>query len=240
MSTVVDLGAGLVGHWPLTRDTLDHSSSGLPTRALDVALGVTGPGGQRATAAAFNGDTSHLEVADHPALHFGREDVSLCTWVHTDEPGCDSVGSILSKFDLDRRQGVQLYALTNDGVTSTATANSRQLSFGVDDGSEPAWTDCGRPGNATLVAALGVVDGALYAGSLEISAKASGRLWRYAGGQAWVDLGNPAGSNVVNSVTEFEGALYCAVGRYVCDGSVLGPTLNQIPGGRVFRVQPDG
>jgi hypothetical protein len=230
--------AGLVGYWPLCDDTRDHSPSALATRSCNVVLGQAGPTGRPGTAAAFNGESAFLEVGDHPALHFGRDDFSLCAWVRTEE--VDSIGDLLSKFDVARRQGVQLYALTNDGVTSTSTANSRQLSFGGDDGTDPAWTDCGRPGNATLVAALAVADGTLYAGTLEIGAAEHGHLWRHAGGQEWVDLGNPAGTNAVHAVTEHRGALYCATSRYNCDGSVLGPTLNQTPGGHVFRVETDG
>ena len=240
MADARDPSVGLVGYWPLADDTRDHSPSALKTRSCDVALGPVGPTGRPGTAGAFNGESSLLEVADHAALHFGREDFSLCAWVHTDDPETDCVGNLLSKFDVDGRRGVQLYALTNDGVTSTATANSRQLSFGVDDGSDPEWTDCGRPGNATLVAALAVADGALYAGTLETGATERGRLWRHAGGQEWVDLGNPSATNVVHALTEFSGALYCGVGRYACEGSVLGATLNTTPGGGVFRVEADG
>jgi hypothetical protein len=233
--------AGLIGHWPLAGDLRDHSSLDHATRAVDVELGQRGPRGKPATAARFNGRSSLLEVPDHSALKFDQGDLSLAAWLHTDERNADIVGNILSKFDTRRRTDLQLYVLTNDGVTSTATANSRQLSFGIDDGrSAGDWTDCGRPGNAVKVAALSVVNGDLYAGTLETSAQEKGHLWRYAGGQQWIDLGNPLGANVVHSVTEFEGRLYCGVGRYNCSGSALGETLNTTPGGKVFCVDPGG
>src|SRR5262249_52704365 len=117
----------------------------------------------------------------------------------------------------------------------------RNLQFGIDDGrADIRWTDCGRPGNAVLVAALRVADARLYVGTLETGAAERGRLWRYEGGQRWVDLGNPVGCNVVHAVAEFNGALYCGVGRFMGEGSALGPLPNRTPGGQVYRVAPDG
>ena len=100
--------------------------------------------------------------------------------------------------------------------------------------------DCGRPGNAILIAALVSSQGALYAGTLETGADQSGLLWRYEGRRRWCDLGNPDGCNIVHSVVEFDGALYCGTGRYNTHGSVLGPIRNRTPGGRVYRVDSDG
>ena len=57
-----------------------------------------------------------------------------------------------------------------------------QLSFGIDDGRAPtAWADCGRPGSTVMVASLAVVQGDLYAGTLETGVGEKGRLWRYGG-----------------------------------------------------------
>lgn len=229
----------LIGHWPLAGDTADRSANCLPTEAVGISLGHPGPRGVPGTAGAFDGATSYLRIPDHPALRLGREDFTLSAWIHTDEHE-DVVGSLVGKYDAVRRQGLHLYVLTNDGVTSTALTNSRQLTCGLDDGTEPILTDCGRPGKAVLVAALSVVNSELYAGTLEIGEREQGRLWRYPGDGEWLDLGNPLGTNVVHSITGFEGDVYCGVGRYNCSGSVLGPTLNTTPGGRVFRVTRDG
>ena len=231
--------ARLVGHWPFAGDA-DDRAAGLPGRSTDVKSGRAGPGNRPGTAAAFNGETSCLEISDHPALRFDRDDFSVALWVHTD-PGRDVVGTILGKFDPDRRRGFHLYVHTNDGATSTALANSRQLSFGIDDArADRAWSDCGRPGNAVNIHALSVIDETLYAGTLETGADEYGRLWRHAGGQDWVELGNPIGCNTVHGIVEFDGKLYCSVGRYACVGSRLGDTLNATPGGQVFRFNPGG
>ena len=80
----------------------------------------------------------------------------------------------------------------------------------------------------------------MYAGTLEIGAEESGRLWRYEGYDRWFDLGNPLGTNIVHSVAEFDGALYCGLGRYMVSGSLLGELRNPTPGGKVYRVDPDG
>jgi hypothetical protein len=233
----------LVGHWPLARDPEDHSPLRHPGAATAVALGAEGPGGRPGTAARFDGRSSVIEVPDHAALRLGADDFSVAAWVRSDGGvgEADVVGDILSKYDPERRRGVQLSVVTNAGVTSTAQANYRHLHFGIDDARvDPDWTDCGRPGEAVKVAALTAAGGFLYAGTVENAPGAAGRLWRYEGERRWTDLGNPLGSNAVASVVEFGGALYCGTGRYIAAGSALGPTRNPVPGGKVFRVEPDG
>jgi len=231
--------AELIAHWPFADDTDDHAA-GLPSRTINVEPGHAGPANRPGTAARFDGRNSRIEVPDHRALQFGQDDFSLAVWVHTD-PDQDVVGTILDKFESERRRGFHLYIHTNDGATSTALANSRQLSFGVDDArADRNWADCGRPGNAVNIHGLSVINETLYAGTLETGENECGRLWRYAGGQDWVDLGNPVGCNSVHSIVEFDGHSYCSVGRYACVGSALGETLNRTPGGQVFRVDGAG
>lgn len=231
----------LIGHWPLATDTDDHSGTGHSTRAVDVGLGAAGPDGNAGGAATFNGETSFIEIQDHPSLQLGANDFSLAAWVCDDRESDDVVGDLISKFDPDRRNGMQLSIVSNFGVTSTAHANRRQISFGIDDGRiDPDWMDCGRPGEAVLISALHVSNNVLYAGTLETGDGQMGQLWRYGGGTKWIGLGNPSGCNVIHSVTEFAGQLYCGTGRYVCAGSMLGETLNMTPGGKIYRVDQDG
>lgn len=229
---------GLLGHWPLAEDSNDHSPTGLPTQAVAVSLGAEGPGGRSGTAATFNGRMSLLEVPDHPALRLGTGDVTVAAWVRDDPGHADVMGDIVSKFDPAERKGLQLSIVSNFGVTSTAQANRRQLSFGIDNQQiDPEWTDCGRPGEAVLVTALHVSGGVLYAGTMETGRDQAGQVWRYEGGSRWAGLGNPDGCNAVHSVTEFKGRLYCGTARYLCSGSVLGETLNTTPGGKVYRLE---
>ena len=241
MTTPAALQDELVAHWPLARDPHDHSALGHQGKAEGVDLGAEGPSGRSGTAARFDGSAAAIEVPDHPALRFGRDDFTVAAWVRSDASDADVAGDILSKYDPDRRRGVQLSVVTNGGVTTTSQANYRHLHFGIDDARvDPTWTDCGRPGNAVKVAALAAVGGFLHAGTVENAAGAAGRLWRYEGEQRWTDLGNPLGSNAVASIAEFKGALYCGTGRYIAAGSALGPTLNTVPGGKVYRIETDG
>ena len=236
----MSMNADLIAHWPFAGDTRHHGAVDLAERPVDVEPGQSRPGNRAGGGVRFNGTTSCLTIPDHPALQFGRDDFSVAVWIHTD-PGQDVVGTILGKFNPDHRRGFHLYVHTNDGATSTALANSRQLTFGIDNArADRTWTDCGRPGNAVNLHALSVINETLYAGTLETGAAECGHLWRYAGGQDWADLGNPVGCNTVHGLVEFDGQLYCSVGRYACVGSRLGETLNATPGGQVFRVSPGG
>jgi len=240
MSTL-PISEGLIGHWPLAGDCEDHSGTGLKTTNHGVGLEAEGRDGRAVTAGALNGVDSFLEVQDHPALKPGTSDFSVAAWVHTDARSADLVGDLVSKFDPVARKGWQLSVVTNAGMTSTAQSNRRNLQFGIDnDRLDPEWMDCGRPGNAVLIAALKVSGGDLYAGTFEAGADEMGHLWRYEGGSEWVDLGNPLGSNTVHTIVEHDGALYCGVGRYKADGSALGETLNRTPGGKVYRVSAGG
>lgn len=241
MTVVIDPSGSLIAVWPLATDTNDHGNLGLLTTAVDVDLGEAGPKGITGTAARFNGRTSVLTVPNHAALQFGTNDLTVTAWVRSDDPASDIVGDIVSKFDPSSRRGLQLGIVTNSGVTSTAQSNYRHLHFGIDAAQiDEGWTDCGRPGNAVFITSLAVCNGHLYAGTFESGEGEQGRLWRYDGGQRWVDLGNPVGCNAISSIVAFEGELYCGTGRYMGAGSALGPTKNHIPGGKVYRVTPDG
>ena len=192
---------GLVAHWPFLEDCEDRRGA----RTVNHGVRLTGEGPAGRAAARFDGAGAHLEVAGVPA--FGAGDFSLAAWVHT-ERDTDLVGDILGNYDPRTRRGFHLSVVTNAGVTSTAQPNTRNLHFGTDDGgATPAWTDCGRPGNAVLISALKVFNSRLYAGTMETGSGEVGRLWRYEGGQEWRDLGNPAGCNAVQTIAEFDGAL---------------------------------
>ncbi len=189
----------------------------------------------------FSGVDSGIDVADNPKLHLGTGDFTISTWVHTEGHPEDIVGDIVSKFDPETRRGFSLSVVTLSGMTFTTASNNRNIHFGIDDGRMEKWKDCGRPGRAVHIIAMAVMQGNLYAGTLEMGADEQGHLWRYAGGQQWTDLGaTPDGSNAVESIAEFDGALYCSTGRYNPFGSRLGPQLNKRPGGRVYRIEPGG
>ncbi len=74
----------------------------------------------------------------------------------------------------------------------------------------PLWQDCGRAGNAVVIAALAVYEGKLYAGTYE-PGKERGHVYRYEGGQEWSDLGSCDKSNKVSALAVYQGKLYAAM-----------------------------
>ncbi len=230
----------LSGHWPLENDHRNHSAHEFCATASAITYGEVD--GRRA--ASFHGATSSLEISDHPALRPGEGDFSLALWLHTptSREGGDVVGDLISKFDPDTRKGFQLLVATQTGTTVTTQPNYRQLQFGTDDAwVEESWNFCGRPGQASKIAALTAMNGSLYAATTELGAQQSGHLWRYEGGENWHDLGTPpVGCNSVESLAFFDGNLFAASGRYNPRGSQLGLAQNPRPGGPVYRILPDG
>jgi len=236
-----DLRAGLLGHWPFDVDTDDRSEFGHCAEVLDVAPGCSAPDGRRG--ARFDGMRSVLRVAGCPALQTGHRDFSACAWVWTEAGNSDVVGDIVSRFDHASRTGFSLSVVSGAGVTS-AQANYRNVHFGIDQGRQEAgWQDCGRPGRASMVSALAVHDGVLYASTFEMGLDGVGRVWRYLGEGRWLDCGSPDSSNNVYSLAVHNGRLYCGSGFYRPWDSALPPEPppNETPGGRVYVYsEPDG
>ena len=160
---------GLIGHWKLAGDAKDASGRGNDARAYSVDLSAPGPGGTPRSAAKFNGKSSYLEVPANPTLRLGTGDFSLAVWVHTEEILDDVLGDLVSQYDPVTRRGLNWCIKSGAGMTNSQ-ANDRNLQFGIDAGTEPRWTDCGRPGNAVYVMAMAVHDGCLFVGTCEAGA----------------------------------------------------------------------
>jgi dienelactone hydrolase len=231
----IDLRRGLYAHWPLRGNVEDHSRfehAGRVHGAVDWA--VAGPNGRPRGAAGFLGRDGWLEVPPGRAPQLGTSDFTFALWLHTQERMDDIPGDILSQYDPAKKRGFHLSLKTNAGVTSSQP-NFRHLHFGIDDGHESEWIDCGRPGNALLAFALAVHEGALYAGTCEPGKEESGRVYRYAGNQQWIDCGAPDKSNSVTALAVYRGELYAATGKYRVAGSALPESENEHLGGGVFR-----
>lgn len=224
-------------HLPLAGNAQDTGPNHLELANQGVQFETPGPRGEAGGSAAFDGRGTHLETAGLPAL--GTGDFSIALWVHTDEILDDDLGDIVAQYDPVRRVGFHLSLRNNTGVTS-CQANTRQLQFGIDAGSEPTFRAEGRPGNALLAFALAVHDGALYAGTCEPGKNQSGHVYRHADGGRWTDLGAPDRSNAVTALTAFRGQLYVGTSKYRVAGSALPESENGAPGGRVFRLEDDG
>jgi hypothetical protein len=228
--------ADLVGHWPLTGDVQDQSGRGQHGVNRGVMFPRIAANGRRA-AGAFNGLGGHVEIPLRPDTLAGTSDFSLAAWIELTDDTTDLPGSIASRFDPRQRRGFSLGFVTNTGVTSSQ-ANFRQLEFGIDNGrDEPAWTDHGRPGNALLIFALCVHEGALFAGTCESGKSEAGRVWKLNERNEWTDLGAPDRCNSVSALATFGGELYAGVSKYRLAGSALAESENPNLGGRVYRYR---
>jgi hypothetical protein len=228
---------GPVAHWKLAGDAKDSSANRLDATNRGVKFTAKGPDGQ-APAAVFDGVGSRLEVKPVPALRLGTGDFTVALWVHTTESLDDDLGDLVTMYDAKRRVGVNLSLRTNTGVTS-CQANTRQLQFGIDAGSEPKWADEGRPGNATLAFALAVHDGSLYAGTASNAKDEVGRVYRHDGPDKWIDCGAPDKCNAISALAVHKGKLYAASSKYRFAGSALPESENANRGGGVYRYEGD-
>lgn len=227
----------LVGRWLLTNDARDSSPHGRHAQNQGVEFLGKGPDGKR-SAATFNGKTSRLHVKSDPGLRLGTGDFTVALWLHTEEALDDDLGDLVTLYDAKKRVGFNLTLRTNTGVTSSQ-ANTRQLQFGIDAGSEPQWNDEGRPGNAILAFALAVHDGTLYAGTAGNGRDDVGHVFRHAGAGQWLDCGAPDRSNAVSALAVHRGKLYAASSKYRFAGSALKESENMNLGGKVFRHEGD-
>ena len=224
--------AVLAGHWPLAGDAADVSGNGNNGIAHDVTFSAEDGG-----CAVFDGRSAWIEVPGSASLQTGRGDFSIAVRVHTDRDADDLIGDIASRFDPTIRRGFNLSIMDYPGIVY-GHPNCRNLFFGIDNAiTEQEWTDCGRPGNALHVFALGVHEGDLYAGTFEGGTGETGHVWRYQGGTEWEDCGSPDGSNTVMSFAVLHGDLCCSTGRYRASGSALDDAGNQEAGGNIFRYR---
>jgi hypothetical protein len=221
---------GLAGHWNLQGDCRDRS--GKENHGVNHGVNMAAPEGAR-----FDGRNAWIEVPDSPSLHFGRGDFSLAVWIHTEAELTDALGDVLSKYEPDSRNGVNLSIMNYAGTTSSQS-NYRNLLWGIDAGKiDPAWTDCGRPGNSLYAMAMAVFDGHLYVGTYEQGEKETGHVYRYDGQSKWTDCGGPDPANAIASLAVFDGKLYAGSARYNAGGSALAKSPNWKPGGKVYCYQ---
>ena len=159
--------------------------------------------------------------------------------MHTEESLDDVIGDLVSKYDPVTRRGLNWCVKSGAGMTNSQ-ANDRNVHFGIDAGTEPVWSDRGRPGNAVYVMAMAVHDGKLFVGACEAGPGEAGHVYRYDGGSRWVDCGSPDRCNAVTSLAAFGGKLYAGTGRYRLAGSSLPETTNANLGGKIVRYDGDG
>lgn len=149
------------------------------------------------------------------------------------EPGW-TIGDVFSQYDPASRRGMALSVITNNGGPSSQS-NRRQLSFFIDDGADPRWTDCGQPDGCRMVFTFVIHRGRLLAGINAPDGR--GRLVEYEAPGKWIDRGEaPDGSNAIQSAVVHGDDLFVVTGCYDGTGSALPKASNTRPGGTVYRV----
>lgn len=222
--------AKLIGHWKLAGDTQDSSGNKLHAENHGVVFEAGKLG------AKFDGRGQYLNVPHSDLLNLGTDDFTISMWIKTDELLDDDIGDVISKFDPETRKGLQLSVRNNTGVTSSLP-NVRQLQFGIDSGTEPKWTDLGRPGGekSILPFSLVAVDGVLIAGTCEPGKGGKGDVYYLKGKNQWDPFPVPHLANSVSSLAIHEGQLYAGTAKYRVAGSALAESENLNLGGQVFR-----
>ena len=229
---------GLIGHWRLSGDLIDHSNRGNHGNSHGVDLNATGRYGKIGSAAGFDGRESYVEIANATSVQLGANDFSIAMWVNTAAELDDVLGDLVSKYDPVSRRGFNFSIQNYAGVTSSQS-NHRHLHFGIDNGSAVgSWTDHGRLGDAVLIFGMAVYEGQLFAGTCEAGETQAGRVFRY-DGKTWTDCGSPDKCNAVSSLAVYDGKLYVGVSKYRLAGSSLTESENPNLGGKVYRYDGD-
>ena len=231
---------GLIGWWKLAGNCQDsagerHGKNHGVTFADDADV-------DQQRVAFFDGVDSFVELPDKLMLaHRADGNATLfavSAWVKLDSNFDTVPGDILSKYDATARRGMNL-SVTSSAPGYSSVSDARCISFGIDNGTEGQWTDCGRPwrGN-TLITTLTVFEGELYAGiSGANHPRDASRLFRYVGAGGWVDcgrVGRDPEALAVQSAMVHKGGLYAAVGEGF---SGLGRKCE--PGIEVYRYEGD-
>lgn len=232
----MSLESGLIGSWDLAGSGRDGSGQGhdAVTRGA-VSFGPSSDRGFPGPVARIDAGRGHLDVPRIDRL--GTDDFSIALWVNAASRPTAALGDLASFFDPAERRGFNLGF--RHGAVCGSHANDRNVFFGIDAGTEPRWTDHGRPAEAAImIYALVVHDDHLYAATWEESASATprGHVYRL-DGRHWVDCGSPWDCNAVTRLCVHEGQLYAGVSRVKGGGSGRPDSTNPNPGGRILRYE---
>jgi hypothetical protein len=202
----------LTSHWPLTENARDVCG---PHHG--IARSVAWPQGAGG-GAVFNGRDSAVEVPDAPPLQLGSADFSLTASIRCAKPMRGAPGDVVSKFDEERRCGLNLW-VSGGSAGYSSFSDARHIHAGIDDGYVGPWKHCGRPGKDNpLVSALVTFQGELYAGITDSSdPMQAAKVFRWAGKDEWIDCGrlgaNPDHLSVMSMIVH-DGALYAGTGLW--------------------------
>lgn len=169
-----------------------------------------------------------------PSLPLGTGDFTIALnarWMG-DEAGS---GDLVTQFDARARRGITL-GVSSLGAACGTQTHRLKLSFGIDAGTDPDWTDLGNPGGNTVFPfALCEFKGAMYVAVLSSDAESSkGAVYRHDESKGWVDCGCPCRGNAVTAMVVLDGMLYVAASCYDPKGTHLAAVSNMEPDGRIF------
>ncbi|MDZ4784333.1 MAG: LamG-like jellyroll fold domain-containing protein [Planctomycetia bacterium] len=148
----------------------------------------------------------------------------MAAWVWTAPDVDDVIGDVLTKYDAQRRRGFNLTIKSTSGGYNSH-GDDRHVYFGIDDGSEPVWEDCGRPSLTSnyVSNSLTVFDGNLYAANTDAELEDDWcHVFRYLGGQRWENCGRVGNRRThgVGPMLVHHGRLYAAT--WNCDWTRVG------------------
>lgn len=145
-------------------------------------------------------------------------DVTIALWIRVEEDVCEATGDLLSNFDPTSRSGWTLSTVASGGGYNSR-GDQVVVAFGVDAGTEPLWTACGRPNPTSnyVSNSLTSFDGGLYAATTDALDPAGwAHVYRHRGGTEWEDLGQLGGGAArgVGPLLAHRGSLYAATWNY--------------------------
>jgi hypothetical protein len=200
--------SALVGYWRLRGDSRDHSGQG----NHGVNHGV------RLDSGTFDGRRAHVEVPASPSLQLGTGDFSISVWICTESALDDVVGDVLELYDPEQRRGFVL-TVGSSGSGYAGPGNDRHVFFGIDNGRDPEWTDCGRPSPTSryISNSMLVFRDHLYAAVTDAAnEQAWAHVFRYEGGRRWRDCGRVGRGRTtgVGPLVVHNGDLYAVTWTY--------------------------
>lgn len=177
---LINLKSGLIGYWKLQGDC--HDYSGKENHGINKGVDLV--------YSEFNGRNSYIEVPDTPALNFNTDDFSVSVWIYTENDLSDVIGDVLSKYDPVQRRGFTLYVKSSSGGYNSQ-GNDKHVYFGIDNGRESDWEDCGKPGpTSNFCTSLTVYNGKLFTGINDAANEEDWcKVYAYEGGKSWRDCG---------------------------------------------------
>jgi hypothetical protein len=230
----------LIAHWPLDGNARDLQN-GLNGAPYNVTW-VEGPSGRPCSAALFNGRDSVIAVNNAPQLQLGCDEFSISAWIRCAKPMRGAFGDVLSKFDAERRCGLNI-SVSGGSTCYGSNSDARHLHAGIDDGYLGAWSDHGRPGLGNpLVSCLTVYEGELYAGLSDAQTPEEAcKVFRWDGEAGWSDCGRVSDDlrcPSVMSMIVHDGHLYAGTGAWDWGrAEAARDAVPPIPLTRVFRYE---